>query len=132
MRTRLTISGLVFAMGFLYSFQCKAGSPHVDIQTLLASCRALETSAQWGYCVGYIEGIADKMWVTGLQRTEYGDGTKPTPNESICPDANNYDASVTVPLFVNWAEHHPEKSQLPAFLGVADALQEKWPCKPSN
>lgn len=30
--------------------------------------------------------------------------------------------------FRDWAEKHPELRNLPALVGVVDALREKWPC----
>jgi hypothetical protein len=125
----ISICGCVLAIVLLFSFPCAAGPADVSVQTLLANCSAAKSTAQWGYCVGYIAGVADQMSSFGLQRTEYGDRTRPRPHESICPDGDNVDVAVTVPLFVNWAEHNPEKSQFPASLGVGFALQEKWPCK---
>jgi hypothetical protein len=101
-------------------------------ETLQSACKSPHDSAQWGYCVGYIVAIADQMTVIGFQRVPFGDGSKPRPNEAICPDKDNADATVIVPLFVNWAEHHPDRAQFPAFENVSTALQQKWPCHFSN
>ena len=131
---KFTTAGCALVIGVLLSTPCLAG-PSVTVHTLLTNCRAQKTSAEWGYCVGYITGIGDEMADFGLQRTPYGDGTTPRPRESLCPDqhrATNFDATVTVPLFVNWAEHHPEQLQFPASEGVSFALQTKWPCQFSH
>jgi hypothetical protein len=120
-----------FASMWAYDPSVAAASP--TVQDLLALCKADKSSVQWGYCVGYIVGIAEKMADFGLQRQAYGDGTTPRPRESLCPDrADDFDATTMVPLFVNWAEHHPEQLSFPASFPVGSALQVKWPCKFSN
>ena len=101
----------------------------VRAETLLSTCYADKRSAQYGYCVGFIVGVAEKMADFGLQRSTYGDGTAPRPLESICPDgAPDYDASNLVPLFINWAANHPEEMNGLASFAVGNALQTKWPC----
>jgi hypothetical protein len=110
-----------------------ASAGSIDVQTLQSMCKADKNSAQWGYCVGYIVGVAEKMKDFGLQRQAFGDGTTPRPRESLCPDGDiNFDATVMVPLFINWVEHHPEQLGYPASFPVGEALQGKWPCKFSN
>jgi hypothetical protein len=102
---------------------------------MLSECQAERTSVQWGYCVGYITGIADQMVSFGLQRTAYGDGTTPRLREALCPDQHpdvNFDATVMVPLFIDYTQHHPEQLGFPASEGIGFALQLKWPCKPEN
>jgi hypothetical protein len=98
--------------------------------TLLSACEADKKSAQWGYCVGFIVGVAEKMADFGLERVPYGDGTTPRPRESLCPDgATDFDSTAMVPLFKNWMDHHPEQLSFPASFPGGSALQVKWPCK---
>jgi len=127
MRAKLALSGLMVCAGILQHLPHAAASQFVTVGTMLENCESDHTSAAWGVCVGYLGAMTDHMASIGFQSLQTD--TKPAPNEAICPDADNDDFSVTVPLFVNWARHHPEKQNLPAYLGVGFALQEKWPCR---
>lgn len=126
--SRISVCAMAIVAALVVSGESAASSLYT--LTLLQQCKADKKSAQWGYCVGYIVGVADKMADFGLQRTAYGDGTTPRPRESLCPDGDrDFDPTVMVPLFVTWVEHHPEQAQFPASETVGYALQGKWPCK---
>ena len=127
MRAKCVLSGLMVCAGILLNLTHDAASQFVTVGTMLENCESDRTSAAWGVCVGYLGAMTDHMASIGFQSLQ--SDTKPAPNEAICPDADNDDFNVTVPLFVNWAQHHPEKQNLPAYLGVGFALQEKWPCR---
>lgn len=128
MKFRILLVSLMVSLA-CSSFKVQCDSS-LTMQALLANCEAPKNSVQWSYCVGYIVGVADKMSDFGLQRTKFGDGTTPRPRESLCPDAaTDFDATVMVAAFVNWAEHHPEQLEFPASGPVGYALQTKWPCK---
>lgn len=125
---RLLIASIVL----LSALAPQAHAEWITNAALLQQCQSARTSVQWGHCVGYITGIADQMSAFGLVRSNFGDGTSPRPRESLCPDQNkavNFDATVMVPLFVEWAQHHPEALSAPAWTGAGEALQSKWPCK---
>jgi hypothetical protein len=130
MWTRFALSVIVIGAAIGQSPPHASASQFITVGAMLENCVADRTSAAWGYCTGYVGAITDRMSSTGFQQRE--SGTKPGPNEAICPDADNDDFTVTIPLFVNWAQHHPEKQSLPAYLGVGVALEEKWPCRPVN
>jgi hypothetical protein len=127
MQARLVMSVIAAGAAVMQSPPPATASQFVTVGTILEDCGSDRTSAAWGLCVGYLGATADRMASTGIQALE--SGTKPGPNEAICLDGDNDDFTVTVPLFVNWAQHHPEKQSLPAFLGIAFAFQEKWPCR---
>lgn len=120
-----TLTPWLAALGFLVS-PCVAGQP-ATVRTLLVTCQA-KLTAQRGWCAGYISGIADAMTETG-----FGINTSfPRPEDSICPHSEDTDTTIVIPIFLNWAEHHPEQWDFPANDGVARALQTKWPCKTSK
>jgi hypothetical protein len=113
----------------IFGFSASAAANSMDVQTLVNLCKADKNSVQWGYCVGYIVGVAKKMADFGIQRQPYGDGTTPRPREALCPDgAKDFDATVMVPIFINWVEHHPEQLSSLASHAVGYALQGRRPC----
>jgi hypothetical protein len=127
MRARFMLSVISVGVAVAQIPPHAAASQFVTVGTMLENCESDRTSAAWGVCVGYVGAMTDHMASIGFQSVQ--SDSKPAPNEAICPDADNDDFSVTVPLFVDWAQHHPEKQNLPAYLGVGFALQEKWPCR---
>jgi hypothetical protein len=127
MWTRFVLPVIAVGVALVQSPPRASASQFATVGTILEDCGSDRTSAAWGLCVGYLGAIADRMASAGIQTLE--SSTKPGPNEAICLDGDNDDFTVTVPLFVNWAQHHPEKQNLPAFLGIAFAFQEKWPCR---
>jgi hypothetical protein len=95
---------------------------------LASLCRADKNSANWGYCVGYIKGVAEWIANVGMDRNE--DGTALRPRESLCPKLDpGFDTNVMISLFLSWAETHPQELLNSASFVVGDALQQKWPCK---
>ncbi len=130
MRVSFVLSVIVIWAAIVQDMPGASASQFITVETMLESCGSDRTSAAWGQCVGYVSAITDRMASTGFQRTEAG--AKANLSDAICPDADNDDFTVTIPLFMTWAQHHPEKQNLPAFLGVGYALQEKWPCRSPN
>jgi hypothetical protein len=130
MWARFVLSVIVVGAAIVQDPPRASASQFITVGAMLENCVADRTSAAWGYCTGYVGAITDRMSSIGFQQRE--SGTKPGLNEAICPDADNDDFTVTIPLFVNWAQHHPEKQNLPAYVGVGVALEEKWPCRPVN
>jgi len=129
MRIKNAVRFCLASLSLTLSLPANADGPP-SVGELVLFCKAERTSVQWGYCVGYIVGIAQKMSDFGIQRTAFGDGTTPRPRESLCPDgAQDFDATNMIPIFVNWAEHHPEVLTESASHPVGNALQTKWPCK---
>ena len=127
MWTRFVLPVIAIGAALVLSPPRASASQFTTVGTILEDCGSDRTSPAWGLCVGYLGAIADRMASAGIQQA--ASGTKAAPNEAICLDGDNDDFSVIVPLFVTWAQRHPEKQNLPAFLGVAFALQEKWPCR---
>ena len=127
MWTRFVLPVIAVGTVFVQSPPRASASQFATVGAVLEDCKSDRTSAAWGLCIGYLGASADRMASDGIQSLE--SSAKPSPSEAICLDGDNDDFTVTVPLFVNWALHHPEKQNLPAFLGIAFALQEKWPCR---
>ena len=130
MQARIVLSVIAVAAAIVQSPPDASASQFVTVGSMLEDCQSDHTSAAWGVCVGFLGAVADRLVADGIQQLE--SGPKPKPKEAICPDGDNDDFTITVPVFVNWAQHHPEKQSLPAYLGVGLALQEKWPCAPVN
>jgi hypothetical protein len=127
MWTRFVLPVIAVGAALVQSPPRASAAQFTTVGTLLEDCASDRTSAAWGLCAGYLGASADRMASDGIQSLE--SGAKSGPSQAICLDGDNDDLTVTVPLFVNWAQHHPEKQNLPAFLGIAFALQEKWPCR---
>jgi hypothetical protein len=95
---------------------------------LVSLCRAGKNTAEWGYCFGYVRGVA--AWMATLGMDVNDDGTVAQPTESLCPERDSdFDTSVMVQLFLKWAESHPAALADSATFGVAQALQQRWPCR---
>ncbi len=99
MRARVVLLGIIMCVAILQNPPRASASQFVTVGTMVENCGSDRTSAAWGDCVGYVSAITDQMASRGFPV----DGTRPRPNEAICPDADNDDFTITVPLFVTWA-----------------------------
>jgi hypothetical protein len=126
---RFTIAKIILAVGLFVAIPCVAHP--LNTETLLANCKTQKSSLYWNNCAGYITGITDKMYAIGLQKTVTALGVQPRPQDGICPGDDTPDVSVTVPIFIKWADDQSTsfRTLTPAVFGVSRALQSKWPCK---
>ena len=84
------------------------------IQDLYTNCQDRAPLGYWGWCMGYLLGVADTM----------AEGHGP---QRIC--VGNYTAAMLQPVFINWAEKHPKRWQEDRWTGATAALREAWPCQ---
>jgi hypothetical protein len=81
-----------------------------DVQELYRWCKEPRSSPNHLYCLGYLGGVGDTLWMTG-----------------VCGgDFPSRDAMVQA--FVNWAEKHPEKWGIHAGEGAILTFGEAWAC----
>jgi len=86
------------------------------IQELYTNCQDNAPRMYWGWCMGYLLGVADTM--------VENHGPK---DQRICTD--DYTAAMLQRIFINWAEKHPKRWQESRWTGVTIAFHEAWPCK---
>lgn len=121
-----------------------SGTPiRENVQALLNSCNAPDTSSDYAFCVGYVGGIGDIMRTSGImlkslyelkQLDKNTSTAKVLTVVSICSSVPEtvitHDAMVQA--FKNWANRHPKNWGMNIPFSVGDALRETWPCAPKS
>ena len=95
---------------------CADERPFDTIQDLHTMCQDNAPLGYWGWCMGYLLGVADTMVESH--------GSK---DERIC--VKDYTGAMLQRIFINWAEKHPKRWQESRWIGATTALHEAWPCK---
>jgi hypothetical protein len=114
-----------------------SGTPiRENVQALLNSCNAPDTSSEFAFCTGYITGMGDAMHTSGImlkslyelkQLNENTATAKVLTPLSIC-SSTDISHGAMVQAFKNWATRHPENWGMEIEIGVMAALCETWPC----
>jgi hypothetical protein len=86
------------------------------IQDLYTNCQDDTPRAYWGWCMGYLLGVADSMVET-----------REPKNQRIC--VKDYTGGMLRRIFINWAEKHPKRWQEDRWVGATAAFREAWPRK---
>jgi hypothetical protein len=102
-----------------------AASKDLNIQGLLADCRAEQGSADFAFCLGYVGGFSDLMVVNAIMATKAG---VPKPPVSMCVTNPGPTYGARIQAFVNWARQNPKTWSEQNFVGVAGAMAATWPC----
>jgi hypothetical protein len=91
--------------------------PFIDGNMLLERCRQTRGTYDFGYCNGYVTGIADLLA-----------NTNPVNGFRACipPTAMLGQLRDTV---VTWLDRHPQHRHNPADILVPTALSEAFPCR---
>jgi hypothetical protein len=98
--------------------QLQAADPSGSVQRLYEECTGTNKAVEL-YCVGYVAAMVESMMVVGSDDSAHAFG--------ICP-ATSVNSAAAVQAFKNWAQKHPEYWGVNRYFGVAQALQELWPC----
>jgi hypothetical protein len=125
---RLFLRAAILA-GLLVPFSAASQEVRKDVQELYELCK--HESAR-DFCLGYISGVADHMFLNGAFLRSHGKELKEEERDlladlSACLKATTSFEGV-VQTFINWVEKHPEQGNLTMHLGVVEALSEIWPC----
>jgi hypothetical protein len=100
------------AIYFVAVQSCAAAEESLSVTSIgsfYEDCQKPQTHPLGAVCLGYVSGAFDALMVTNR----------------ICPPPRiPYIANVQI--FKNWASSHPEYWSMDRFLGVAEALEEKW------
>ncbi len=108
---------------FLLIFGCSANAGQITTQVLYNRCKSAQNSAEWAYCIGYLQAVAEQMTINGYLRH----GSSPRKAESICAEDNVY-SGISLDVFDSWVEKTKPKPEMPALLVVEEAFLDKWPC----
>ena len=115
--------------GLLFPFSAASQEVRKDVQELYELCKH---ESGRDFCLGYISGVADHMFLNGAFLRSHGKGFKEEDRDllvdlSACLKATTPFEGV-VQTFITWFEKHPEEGNLTMHLGVVEALSEIWPC----
>ena len=94
-----------------------------NTESLLRMCRSSHDDGNYGFCLGFVSGIADMMEAVGLQGK--GDFKK---TYGMCVTAPFPSANAEVQAFINWAEKNPKTWEQSNTVGVILSLAATWPC----
>ena len=106
------ITAALIALINVSTYPAMAG--HVTGIELLGYCESQDL-AEWGFCSGFIWGVADGHQLTSDESTSF-----------CSPEGATSDQMGRV--VVKYLRDHPEKLHEHAVLLVAIALIEAWPC----
>ena len=115
--------------GLLFPLPSASQEVRKDVQELYQLCKH---ESGKDFCLGYISGVADHMFLNGAFLRNHGKELKEEERDllvdlSACVKATTSFEGV-VQTFINRAEKHPEEGNLTMHLGVVEALSEIWPC----
>lgn len=84
-------------------------------------CRS--NGADFGYCLGFVSGMAAVMEQVGIGTTGDFRGAM-----GMCASMPYPTANAEVQAFVAWAQQNPQLLGKPGAVGVTMALANTWPC----
>lgn len=90
-------------------------------------CKSDNTPGAYGYCLGFVSGMAAVMEQVGL-------GTSGTFRGAmgLCARAPYPTGNAEVLAFVRWAQQNPQQWSQPSAVGVMTALAATWRCPEQN
>ena len=94
-----------------------------NTQQLLQKCTAAPGAGDRWYCYGRVTAVFEMMGIVGIAAKQL-DSMRPW---QVCVDPTPSNGAV-VQVFVNWANKHPEKWDLPDVVGIVAAMRGTWPC----
>jgi hypothetical protein len=95
------------------------------IHSLYRACTDKNNYSNFGFCLGFIEGVGHMMHITQMGKP----GESPTSLEWCAPEDTTREQ--TLQAFKNYHDAHPEQWQMPGMAGVMFALLSTWPCQKS-
>lgn len=91
-------------------------------ESLLSMCQP--QGSDYGYCLGFISGMAAVMEQVGIGATGDFRGAM-----GMCPSKPYPTADAEVEAFIAWAQRNPQFGNKPSVVGVTIALDSTWPCE---
>jgi hypothetical protein len=96
--------------------------PYCKLTYEQAAKRGTFTTAQWGRCLGLIEGAS-------ILLTLRKDGIVETTIDALCADIPpGVEKEQAMRVVVRYADQHPNQIRRSLLLLAVDALHEAWPC----
>ena len=101
----------------------------MTIKTLYSYCATTAREQDRSFCLGYINGAAAVMFSNGEHREDIN---LHSAVNLACNPGRTITCAAMVQAFRNWVVKYtaknPEFWNYPAETGVADAINEAWPC----
>jgi hypothetical protein len=122
--TNISLAAALLAVGVMFSSQpAYSQLAEYTVAQLLEPCMEGDNDSRWGAaaeaeCEQYILGFTDAYVLTNARK-----------QDKVClpPEGNRADEIRWV--FMKWAHDNYDKRQLPAALGLLQAIKSKFACK---